>query len=278
MDKKIIWIVFVPVVVIFTAYCLGLLYFIWPIDTKTLAQSGVFGDSFGVLTALFSALAFGGMIIAIYFQKRDLGLTQKELDETRIEMRRQHRENKIFQLLRLHGGIVDGLDVKVKKDNETVDVATGRDCFIRFYRKLSSRYSGKTRSWSGMEPAEKLRLSYQAFWKNWQKDLGHYFRTLYTIFIFLKESDFGEEDRKIYANIVRAQLSDYELIMIFYNCLSCHGENFRPLAEEFALFDNMPIELVFEESHLDPFSNSAFGANEKALTIKSSRPPTSAAD
>lgn len=193
----------------------------------------MFGDSFGVLTALFSALAFGGLIIAIYFQKRDLGLTQKELDETRLEMRRQHRENNIFQLLRLHSGIVDGLDVKVKKDKETVDVATGRDCFDRFYQKLRSRYTDKKRRWSNMEPAEKLRESYQNFWKNWQKDLGHYFRTLYTIFKFLKESEFGEEDRKLYANIVRAQLSDYELIIIFYNCLSIYGEKFRPLAEEF---------------------------------------------
>lgn len=60
-------------------------------------------------------------------------------------------------------------------------------------------------------------------------------------------------------------------MILLYNCITDHGDNFKALAEEFALFDNLPVELVFDESFLDPISDGAFGKNEAALTIKSSR-------
>jgi hypothetical protein len=270
LDKHIFKIVFGPVVTIFLIYLGGILLAIWPIDSTTVAQSGVFGDSFGVLTALFSGLAFGGVLVALYYQKRDLGLTKQELVDTRYEMRRQHRENNVFQLLRLHCDVVAQLDVKRKVDGTVVDIATGRDSFDRFYEHLKKRYENPKVA-KGDVPIEKLRLAYHSFWKDWQKDLGHYFRTLYNIFKFIRDGGFELKEQKLYANIVRAQLSDFELVMLLYNCLTDRGENFKALAKEFALFDNLPVELVFDEALLDPISEAAFGANEAALAIKSSR-------
>ncbi len=49
---------------------------------KPLAQYGQFGDMFGALNALFSGLAFGGVVVAIFLQRKDIHLTQ-------IELRRQ---------------------------------------------------------------------------------------------------------------------------------------------------------------------------------------------
>ena len=41
--------------------------------------------------------------------------------------------------------------------------------------------------------------------------------------------------------MIRAQLSDYELLWIFYNCLSENGlEKFKPLIEEYSLLKNLP--------------------------------------
>ena len=47
---------------------------------------GLFGDSFGALTALFSGLAFAGMIYAITLQSRELSLQREELKLTREEL------------------------------------------------------------------------------------------------------------------------------------------------------------------------------------------------
>jgi hypothetical protein len=52
------------------------------------ADRGTFGDMFGAINSLFSALAFGGVIYTIYLQKTELGLQRLELIETRKELSR----------------------------------------------------------------------------------------------------------------------------------------------------------------------------------------------
>jgi len=49
---------------------------------------GQFGDMFGVANALFSGLAFAGLIIAILLQRQELGLQRDELKSTRKELKR----------------------------------------------------------------------------------------------------------------------------------------------------------------------------------------------
>ncbi|MEN9677081.1 MAG: hypothetical protein RIS76_2977 [Verrucomicrobiota bacterium] len=53
---------------------------------------GAFGDMFGLANALFSGLAFAGVIFAILLQRQELALQREELQETREEMRRARLE------------------------------------------------------------------------------------------------------------------------------------------------------------------------------------------
>lgn len=50
---------------------------------------GTFGDMFGATNALFSGLAFAGLIYAILLQREELSLQRQELAETRQELRGQ---------------------------------------------------------------------------------------------------------------------------------------------------------------------------------------------
>jgi hypothetical protein len=52
-----------------------------------------FGDMFGVASALFSGLAFGGLIYAISLQRQELALQRAELEATREEMRLSRLES-----------------------------------------------------------------------------------------------------------------------------------------------------------------------------------------
>ena len=54
----------------------------------SLETRGQFGDSFGGLNALFSGLAFAGVIYAVLLQRRELQLQREELRLTREELRR----------------------------------------------------------------------------------------------------------------------------------------------------------------------------------------------
>ena len=59
-----------------------LLWLTWPIPELSLNKSGVFGDSYGALTSLFSGLAFSGMLIAILLQRDELKDNREEFKKS----------------------------------------------------------------------------------------------------------------------------------------------------------------------------------------------------
>jgi len=73
------------VIISVSAYATFIIYITWPISELSANKAGVFGDSFGILTSLFSGLAFSGMIITILLQREELQLQRKELTENRKE-------------------------------------------------------------------------------------------------------------------------------------------------------------------------------------------------
>ena len=69
-----------------------LLILTWPIEELSINKSGIFGDSFGLLTSLFSGLAFAGIIITIVMQRDELALQRQELTYQREELELSRRE------------------------------------------------------------------------------------------------------------------------------------------------------------------------------------------
>ncbi|MDD2894077.1 MAG: putative phage abortive infection protein [Halothiobacillaceae bacterium] len=250
------------VLLVFATFAGALLWNIWPIEEISVAKSGLFGDSFGALNALFSGLAFGGLLITVLYQREDLGLTKQELKLTRDEIKAQHLETTFFHMLRLHQDVVTGIDLHTETNGEQREIR-GRDCFRSFHRTLKSAYNGdKTRVVAG-----DYSTAYDYLWRGYQSDLGHYFRGLYTVFKYLSEHDFN--DKKQYGNIARAQLSDFELVILFYNCLGERGRNFIRYANEFAIFDNLDVSLLLDKEHVRLLDREAFGHNSEALTFHS---------
>lgn len=60
------------------------LYLTWPISSFTLEKAAAIGDSYGVVNALFSGLAFGGLIWTILLQRNDIRNQQLEAKRTKI--------------------------------------------------------------------------------------------------------------------------------------------------------------------------------------------------
>ncbi len=58
------------------------------ISLKHMAQ---IGDSFNVLTSLFTGLAFAGLLVSIFIQREELKLQQKELRKTKKEFTRMNK-------------------------------------------------------------------------------------------------------------------------------------------------------------------------------------------
>ncbi|MBN1970270.1 MAG: putative phage abortive infection protein [Candidatus Delongbacteria bacterium] len=281
---------------------------------------GLFGDKFGVINALFSALAFAGIIFTILLQKRELKLQREELEETRGEfikqndtLKKQRFENTFFQLLSLHNEIVDKLKIKpidgetyekreffigaikdlkyrshckyfkysalTKLDaNEVSDFKAKRDIQHSFFEKLEKEEIKNLQTLSDqdienfisepIDDKEKIvKSEYERFFHLYQYNLGHYFRNLYHIFKYVhKTSLITDKEKQFYCNIVRAQLSTDELVLIFYNSLTPINyysdkpnlgyPNFKYLIDNYDILQNMNSRLLLDKRHKDIFDKN----------------------
>ena len=230
----------------------------------SMSDRGTFGDMFGAVNALFSGLAFATLIYTAWMQREELSLQRRELEMTREEMRGQKEairaqnetfmlqrfETTFFELLRVHGQIVDSIDLVDNSNRATKP----RDCFCVFYRRLRKAFLAHLLYPKDEQALQIAKEIYGSFYEEHQEELGHYFRHLYHIIKFVKSSDV--QDKKRYTNFVRAQLSSYELALLFYNGVSDLGEEkFKPLIEEFSLLKNLPETLI-----LRPTTHSGFYA------------------
>src|SRR5687767_14281913 len=60
---------------------------------ETMEARGQHGDMFGGLNALFSGLAFAGLIYTVLLQREELSLQRRELELTRQELHRAAKAN-----------------------------------------------------------------------------------------------------------------------------------------------------------------------------------------
>lgn len=233
-----------------------------------LADRGQFGDSFGVVNALFAGLAFAGVICAILLQmkifelqRRQLELQEQEMQATRAEIKgqketlqKQNFENSFFQLLGMHSEIVNSMAIENKR-------YSGRECFgYMLNNKLKYAYYNPPPN----RTQEDLNALYEQLSAEFQTHVGYYFRHLYNVVKFVDQHDFFGDDaefeaKKFYTNLVRAQLSSDELGLLFYNCLSDRGAKFKDLVEKYALFEDMPLDVLIKEEHKYLYEPSAYG-------------------
>jgi hypothetical protein len=180
-------------------------------------------------------------------------MQQKEIREAKATAEKQGFETLFFQMITIHNSIVNSMDLRTKASADPPIAAQefhGRDCFPRFYEHLKQEIK-RAENANSPQPIEE---GYAKFWERDRKDLGHYFRYLYNMFRIVDES--GAETRQ-YMKLLRAQLSDYELIILFYNGLNEKGARVKPYIEKYAIFDNLPHELLLEDKGLQLYDGSA---------------------
>jgi hypothetical protein len=273
-------------IIIISLIAFFLIIFLWLLNWSYFkdfsdAQRGTYGDMFGVTNSLFSGLALTGIIITIMLQSKELSLQRQELSATRLEFNIQNQtlklqrfENTFFNLLSIHHQIVNSMDYDVKKrhnkdsasniQSQQINKVKGRDVFKHTFDELESNLIYT-------EDITFVKSIYLKFYARHQTDFGHYFRNLYRIIKLVDSTQFSESllskaeqnDEYLikynYTCMIRAQLSDYELLWLFYNCLSLNGiEKFKPLVERYALFKNIPRSRIPNEKILELYAQSAF--------------------
>lgn len=90
--KLVIWLSFGFIVTFVLGYLGFLVYVSWPISEWSVSKAASLGDSFGILSSLFSGLAFAGLIVTIVMQNKTLKAQMEELELARKEYKRQGDE------------------------------------------------------------------------------------------------------------------------------------------------------------------------------------------
>lgn len=234
---------------------------------------GQFGDLFGVVNALFSGLAFAGLIITIRQQHKDLEYQRTAIHQTNLEMQSQtvefekqndtlkqeQFESTFFKMLEVQQSIVNDLYASdshkervtedspnsfgtISKEVLAQDVYRGRNLFYYIFMCCEHEVD------SVIVPGKKYVLGLYQVIKLCGKShfddymtttaFDHYFTHLYAILQFIDKNKWlGDDDQYQYASFVRATLSRYELVMLYYYGLF-HKE-MKHMLERYCMLSNL---------------------------------------
>lgn len=222
-------------------------------DSFAFNETGPIGDTIGGIMGPFIAILAAWLTYKAFVMQYEANQNIKESSE------KSRFETNFFQLLNLQQIITQDLilyteviDENAFRNNQSVQQSLkhvklrGREAIRQIYDKGTAESKLKIGSiyinYGGvLHNIDTAGYNYMA-----ENDdlsfLDHYFRHLYRIIKYVDDQKelFSLKERYGYVCLLRAQLSDYELGLIFYNCLSDNGcKKFKPLAEKYALFDNL---------------------------------------
>lgn len=232
---------------------------------------GQFGDLFGSVNALFSGFAFAGLVITIIQQRHDLQLQRQAIDQSKKDINQQNEtmkierfENTFFKMIEVQQSIVNDLydfdshTERVKQDDPngpgriskeilTKDEYRGRNLFYYVFKRcehdIDNPFFPNRTSVYGLYDIVRFRGKKCFDYFMTTTVFDHYFSHLYTILKFVEENDWlGEEKQYQYATFVRATLSRYELVMLYYN--GFFHPKMKKMMERYCLLNNIRKDLL----------------------------------
>lgn len=212
----------------------------YPWSVQTL---GPWGDTFGALSSLFSALGFIAVVATLRMQQGQIQQARNDQEkiniETREEQHRQRFDGSFFELLKLLREAKEDVVFHHTSDYDAANLLrdqkfVGIDAFRAAWREVSSNFYAKKPTPTRLEAG---RIYNDIVHKRFESRFGPYFRLLYTILNRINSDNIlTAEDKIRYANLLRSQLTSYELILIGLNGLSPVSGNLSDLVSEFRLF------------------------------------------
>lgn len=203
---------------------------------------GTFGDSFGGVFGPILALT-GVVITCMLFieQKKQTSLINSD-QKKQSEIQRV--DTLFFSLLDLHRTQKEDLMMKPLIGFGNINSCES-DFFERSVEEIECNIEYNENTTYGWLVRSARKKYMQLYFAN-EANLSPYFRTLYRLFELIDKSKIAEEDKVRYAKIVRAQLTESELLMLRYNASGRYGLNFVDYINKYRLLKHLPVLSLFE--------------------------------
>ena len=226
-------------------------------------QTGQIGDTIGGVMGPFIAIAAAGLTFIAFWVQYKANIQQRH------DIAIERFESNLFEMIHIQQEIINGLLIEQAGSDEGPQ--RGRDVFQFVYETVPHKI------WLGnecrnstlkhaLEISDDVKMSVSSLKNMWFLD--HYFRHLYRIFKYIDDADgklINSKKKYEYASIVRATLSQYELIMLFYN--GFYHQKFKKLIEKYTLLNNIRTGLFASDEdnalYANKFSpNYSYGEDE----------------
>ena len=225
-----------------------------------------FGDFIaGAAGVIVTTLTFLALLYTIHIQSTELALSRNELRLTReeLELNRgeiaksakalneqvdaintQNFERTLFESLSYLSQLTEQFEWRSPVEDSA---RKGISAFFSMYHQLDHQNIGLGAL--GIEDGDQIgaHAPLSQTLDRLRTQLAPYYRTLYNIYRYLDESKFS--DNVYYNRIIRSQIPDHALIILFYSSLEQRGLKFQKYITRYAILDNLPRELLFNPHH-----------------------------
>lgn len=248
-----------PIILILVLFALFIV--ISPVLGVDVGTRGAYGDSFGIITSLFTGLGFAGLTITLIIQQIQIGKQEAEFQWTKDESAAERYEATLYKLLDMYKKSVDSVIIKDGGSNivglDAIGLANNR--VSRTLRKnMATRIPGDIARRLGKDvlTARDKAILTQIFSRNIELICGSfcYQGRLIKSFLVLmhhledrRPQRFGEAEMKYPRMMIQSQLTHLEVTYFFYLGLAFREEDLiRRALRSSGLFAAFPTICHYE--------------------------------
>ena len=210
------------------------------------SSTGEIGDTIGGIMGPFIAIAAAGLTFIAFWVQYKANIQQRH------DIAIERFESNLFEMIHIQQEIINGL--LIEKVSSDIGPQRGRDVFQYVYETADHRIwlgdeCKDTTLRHALEISDEPKMTISSLRNMWFLD--HYYRYLFRIFKYIDDADknvISDEKKYEYTGIVRATLSQYELIMLFYSAFS--NPKFKNLIEKYALLQNLRMGLLASQADI----------------------------
>lgn len=249
--------------------------FSWHIDEEKIAQ---FGDFIGgIIGSMFSLAGVILFYVALKEQRKDININQKNLELQNIALNQQVEEfkaqkkelietRKIYEeqttLIREQTNLYKQQNKELKDQTNIAKLQQFDSSFFSYINilvNLKNTLDFKNQNPNYFDsiylkikidiPQEKslnesfsmIQEKYINIFQEYKNELSQYFKTLYRIIVLIDSSSLDDDKKHQYFKLLRSQLTDSELLILYYNYHSFLGVNVRPYVIKYSLLKHIRI-------------------------------------
>lgn len=181
------------------------------------------------------------------------------LKEQRANNNRQIFETNFFQMLNHLNEITKDVGFTKTHMEDPDSIYYGREAIFHLASIFKNYYGYNLFNHGSDYEKDKIEnviINFESFWDDHGGKLSHYFRWLYNMLNFIESKK--DIDKGFYVKLISAQLSNQELLLMFYSALTPRGFNFQKFIIKYQMMSNFESSELLDESHSKFMSKADF--------------------